>query len=59
MSTDQEPLDESLKDLEKTPIDPAAAGKVKGGALANPPNIRLVDPPETRIESPSIKSNTL
>jgi hypothetical protein len=59
MSADQEPVDESLKDLEKKPIDPAAAGQVKGGALADSPDIRLIDAPDTRIGTPSIRSNTL
>ena len=33
--TDKNTKDESLKDLEQTPIDPAAAEKVKGGAAQN------------------------
>ena len=32
MSTDKKTKDESLKDLDPTAIDPAAAEKVKGGA---------------------------
>ena len=58
MSTDQEPQDESLKDLEKTPIDPAAAGKVKGGVLANPPDTKLLNPPNIRVGTPSISSDS-
>ena len=59
MSADQEPQEESLKDLEKKPIDPTDAGTVKGGVLADSPDTRLINPPNIRIESPNIKSNTL
>jgi hypothetical protein len=57
MSADQEPGDDSLKDLEKEPIDPAEAGNVKGGVLANPPEIKLLDPPNIRTATPIISSD--
>ena len=57
MSDEQDSHDESLKDLEKKPIDPAEAAKVKGGFLTDPPDTKLIDAPDTRIQSPNLRTD--
>ena len=59
MTADQEPQDESLKDLEKKAIDPAAAGKVKGGVLTNPPDMKLQNPPNDRLATPIMRTDSM
>jgi hypothetical protein len=58
MSIENDPKDEPFKDLEKTPVDPAVAENVKGGALIDAPDTRIGTTSDSTI-SPNLNSTTL